>query len=129
MRGMNPDFVAAVCVEVEHLSREFFSAPPLPFGVRKAQPDCLTQMREIQPAEHTMPRCVVALSASDRAPDILRITTATAKRGQRQHLFVRAVRLRILDEKVSPMPASNECAVLAGDAIGAELGFNFSKSE
>ena len=34
---------------------------------------------------------------------ILGIATATAKRGERHHLLVRAVRLRVLDEKVPPM--------------------------
>src|SRR6476620_8899988 len=113
---MNPDLVAPIGVEVEHLSRELLIAAQLPLGVSETQPHRLTQMREIKSAEHAMPRCVVALCAANCAPHIFRITTATAKRGQRHHFLVCPVRLRILGEKVSPMPAANECTILTGDA-------------
>ena len=71
--------VASICVEVEHLRRQFLSPPQLALGMSEIQPDRLAQVRQVQPAEHTMPRCVIALSTSNCTPRKLRIPTTTAK--------------------------------------------------
>src|SRR5687767_5083995 len=118
---MHPYLVASVGVEVERFGSQTLTSTKLTFGAREIQPDRLAQVREVESAEHSVPHRVVALRMADGAARSRRIAPTAAERGERHHLLVRAVRLRVLDEKVAPVRAAHEYTVALGEALGTQL--------
>ena len=81
-------------------------------GQGQIAPDRLSQVGQVQSAEHAVPVGVVALRPADGAAGRRRIAPLPAtERGERLHLLVHPVGLGVLDQEVAPVGAPDQRAV------------------